>query len=63
MNKILTSETKLEIVKLTFDIKRLCDTIENTILKNQGHYCPESGGFPEIDYIFDLATKLQKLHK
>ncbi len=58
----MTTENKLKIVELTFNIKQMCNKVENTILTGQGAYCFESGYFNELDTIFELAKKLNDLN-
>jgi hypothetical protein len=55
----MTTENKLKIVELTFDIKKLCEKIEVIILSNQGKHCFDSGEFNELNYLFDLAKEIR----
>ena len=51
----MTNEKKLEIVTLTYNIKQLCDNIDQLVLGHGGALCISSGHFSEINYLFELA--------
>ena len=59
----MTNDKKLEIVTLTYNIKQLCDKIDETVLGNGGALCFSSGDFVEINYLFNLAKELKVLNK
>jgi hypothetical protein len=59
----MTNENKLEIVTLTYNIKQLCNKIDQIVLGQGGALCFSSGNFAEINYLFELAAELKKLNK
>ncbi len=59
----MTTENKLKIVELTFDIKKLCEKIEAIVLSNQGKHCFSSGEFNELNYLFELAKKMRDIRQ
>ena len=60
---IMTSEKKLEIVTLTYNIKQLCENIDQLVLGQGGALCFSSGHFAEINYLFELAEELKEINK
>lgn len=60
---IMTSEKKLEIVTLTYNIKQLCENIDQLVLGHGGALCISNGYFAEINYLFELAEELKETNK
>ena len=59
----MTNEKKLEIVTLTYNIKQLCENIDQLVLGQGGALCISSGHFAEINYLFELAEELKEINK
>ena len=59
----MTNEKKLEIVTLTYNIKQLCENIDQLVLGQGGALCFSSGHFAEINYLCELAEELKETNK
>ena len=59
----MTDENKFQIVTLTYNIKQLCDNIDQLVLGQGGAMCFSSGNFAEINYLYELAAELKQLNK
>ena len=59
----MTNEKKLEIVTLTYNIKQLCDNIDQLVLGQGGALCISNGYFAEINYLCELAEELKEINK
>jgi len=59
----MTDDNKLQIVTLTYNIKQLCDNIDQLVLGQGGALCFSSGNFAEINYVYELAKELKELNK
>ena len=59
----MTNEKKLEIVTLTYNIKQLCENIDQLVLGQGGALCISNGYFAEINYLCELAEELKEINK